>query len=87
MVKFILTYLLIINFIAFILYGIDKWRARNNGWRIPEATLFLVAIIGGSVGAILGMRIWHHKTRHLSFVIGLPAILLLQIGAIYLLSR
>ena len=87
MVKFILTYLLIINIIAFILYGIDKWRARNNGWRIPEATLFLVAIIGGSVGAILGMRIWHHKTRHLSFVIGLPAILLLQIAAIYLLSR
>ena len=87
MVKFILTYLLIINIIAFILYGIDKWRARNNGWRIPEATLFLVAVIGGSVGAILGMRIWHHKTRHLSFVIGLPAILLLQIAAIYLLSR
>ena len=87
MLKLILTYLLIINIIAFILYGIDKWRARNNSWRIPEATLFLVAIIGGSVGAILGMRIWHHKTRHPSFVIGLPAILLLQIAAIYLLSR
>ncbi len=87
MLKLILAYLLIVNIIAFILYGIDKWRARNNAWRIPEATLFLVAIIGGSIGAILGMRIWHHKTRHLSFVIGLPAILILQLAAIFLISR
>ena len=87
MLKLILAYLLIINTLAFILYGIDKWRARHNAWRIPEATLFLVAIIGGSIGSLLGMRIWHHKTRHLSFVIGIPAILIFQITAIFLISR
>lgn len=87
MTKLILTYLVIINIAAFIAFGIDKWRARNNAWRIPEATLFLLAIIGGSIGAEIGMHVWHHKTRHLSFIIGIPIILLLQIIVICLITR
>ena len=79
MTKVILIYFVIINLVAFILFGIDKWRARNNAWRISEATLFLIALIGGSVGAKIGMHVWHHKTQHLSFVIGIPMIILLQI--------
>ena len=86
MIKLILTYLVIINIAAFIAFGIDKWRARNNAWRIPETTLFLLAIIGGSIGAEIGMHVWHHKTRHLSFIIGIPIILLLQIIVIYILT-
>lgn len=87
MAKLILTYLLIINIVTFVIFGIDKWRAKNNAWRIPEATLFLLAIIGGSIGAEIGMHVWHHKTRHLSFVIGIPIILLLQIIVICLITR
>lgn len=87
MTKLILTYLVIINIAAFIAFGIDKWRAQNNAWRIPEATLFLLAIIGGSIGAEIGMHVWHHKTRHLSFIIGIPIILLLQIIVICLITR
>lgn len=83
----ILTYLLIINILTFIIFGIDKYRARNNDWRIPEATLFLLAIIGGSIGAEIGMHVWHHKTRHLHFVIGIPLILILQVIVFGLLTR
>ena len=87
MTKLILTYLVIIHIAAFIAFGIDKWRAQNNAWRIPETTLFLLAIIGGSIGAEIGMHVWHHKTRHLSFIIGIPIILLLQIIVICLITR
>ena len=77
--------LLTINALAFIVYGIDKLKARKGRWRIPESTLLLLAIIGGSVGAWLGMKVWHHKTMHLKFKYGLPAILLLQLAlAVYL---
>lgn len=79
----ILTYyLLAINFITFIVYGIDKYKAKKAKWRIPEATLLLMAVIGGSIGAWLGMKVWHHKTLHKKFKYGIPAILLLQIIAI-----
>lgn len=79
----ILTYyLLAINFITFIVYGIDKYKAKKAKWRIPEATLLLMAAIGGSIGAWLGMKAWHHKTLHKKFKYGIPAILLLQILAI-----
>ena len=87
MIKFILTYLVLMNLIAFIAFGIDKWKARNNAWRIPETTLFLLAILGGSIGAKLGMHIWHHKTKHLSFVIGVPAIMLLQVVLFVFITR
>lgn len=79
----ILTYyLLAINLITFIVYGVDKYKAKKAKWRIPEATLLLMAAIGGSIGAWLGMKVWHHKTLHKKFKYGIPAILLLQIIAI-----
>lgn len=71
--------LTVVNAVAFIVYGIDKYRARNGKWRIPEATLLMLAVVGGSVGAWLGMKAWHHKIRHRKFRYGVPAILLLQI--------
>lgn len=71
--------LTVVNAVAFIMYGIDKYRARNAKWRIPEATLLMLAVVGGSVGAWLGMKVWHHKTRHRKFRYGVPAILMLQI--------
>ena len=76
-------YLLIINALAFVLMLLDKYKARKNLWRIPEAPLFAVAILGGSLGAIAGMYTVRHKTKHLSFTFGMPLILAVQIvGAI-----
>ena len=84
----IIYYLLAINAVAFFVYGIDKLKARKGWWRIPEATLLLLAIIGGSIGAWLGMKVWHHKTMHKKFRYGLPLILLLQLAlAVYLCTR
>ena len=70
---------MILNIAGFIVMGMDKRRAIKHAFRIPEATLFTIAIIGGSVGSILGMYVFRHKTRHASFVYGMPAILILQI--------
>lgn len=72
-------YIVIINLIGFSVMGIDKRRAKKRAFRIPEAVLFTIAIIGGSIGSIIGMRFFHHKTRHWYFVYGMPAILILQI--------
>lgn len=72
-------YLIFMNILAFLLMANDKQRARHNKWRIPEKTLFLTAILGGSIGSILGMQIFRHKTRHTAFVIGMPCILVIQI--------
>lgn len=84
----IIYYLLAINAVAFFAYGIDKLKARKGWWRIPEATLLLLATIGGSIGAWLGMKVWHHKTMHKKFRYGLPLILLLQLSAVlYFLVR
>ena len=83
----VIAWLVIINLVAFAIFGIDKKRAKKGQWRIPEKTLFLSAILGGSVGAILGMYIFHHKTKHWYFQIGIPAILILQIAAVYWLSQ
>ena len=76
----VIIYLVLINLAAFILMGLDKRKAKKNLWRIPEKTLFLSAILGGSAGAIAGMYVFHHKTRHWYFVIGMPLILVIQIG-------
>lgn len=76
--KILIPYLLLINASAFLLMLADKRRAVKKAWRIPEATLIGVAAIGGSLGAVLGMRIFRHKTRHLKFSLGLPAILVLH---------
>lgn len=75
-----LSYLILINLAAFFLMGLDKAKARRRKWRIPERTLFLSAILGGSVGSILGMQLFRHKTKHASFVIGMPCILIIQLA-------
>ena len=79
--------LICINILTFLVYGIDKIKAKKGSWRIPEATLLLMAVIGGSIGALLGMKVWHHKTKHKKFKYGLPLILLAQIALIYLINN
>ena len=84
----LLLWLLCINLAAFALMGWDKRRAQTGGWRVKEATLFLTALLGGSAGAILGMQLFRHKTRHWYFKYGMPAILALQlIAAVWLRLR
>lgn len=79
-------YILCVNVLTFIIYGVDKWKARHAQWRIPEATLLGLAVIGGSIGAWLGMKVWHHKTLHNKFRYGVPLILILQIALLLLFS-
>ena len=79
------AYFIILNIIGFALMGIDKYKAKKRAFRIPEATLFIVALIGGSIGSILGMHIFRHKTRHWYFVYGMPFILVVQILIIFAL--
>ena len=78
--KILILYLVFINLLTFAAYGIDKRKAQKNAWRIKESTLLLLAAAGGSVGALLGMQIFRHKTRHPKFTVGVPLILLVQIG-------
>ena len=78
----LLFYLAAINTVTFFAYGIDKLRAKRGAWRIPEKTLFLLPLLGGSVGAIAGMKVFHHKTKHWYFKYGLPLILLAQIALV-----
>jgi uncharacterized membrane protein YsdA (DUF1294 family) len=78
-ISLLILYFIIINLVSFVVMGLDKHKAQKRQWRIPESTLFVLALIGGSVGSILGMRIFHHKTRHWYFVYGMPAILIVQI--------
>ena len=75
-----LYYLAAINVITFLIYGIDKWKAKKNKWRISESTLLMLAAIGGSVGAWIGMKTWHHKSLHKKFKYGIPFILTLQLA-------
>ena len=82
----LIGYPLVINILAFSLMGTDKANARQNKRRIPEATLFLVALLGGSLGAIVGMRFFRHKTKHWYFTVGMPLILILQLAAIFWLA-
>ena len=107
----LLYYLIVINVVTFLVYGIDKWKAVNQrgqsqtrlsyaerkqartkskakqgNRRISEVTLLMLAVIGGSIGAWLGMKVWHHKTMHKKFKYGLPLILLAQIALVYLIS-
>ena len=84
----ILGYLLAVNIATFFLYGIDKYKAKKGRWRISEATLLMMAVIGGSIGAWAGMRLWHHKTMHKKFKYGIPIIIILQVVlAVYLLTN
>lgn len=78
---------LALNLLTFIIYGIDKLKAKNAKWRISEATLILLAVIGGSIGAWLGLQVWRHKTQHKKFYIGIPVIIIMQVVAtIYMLT-
>ena len=70
MMKVFLIYLMVINVVTFFTYGIDKWKAKRSKWRIPESTLLIMAVMGGSIGAWFGMKVWHHKTMHKKFKIG-----------------
>ena len=75
----LMIYVLLINLTGFVMMGLDKRRAKRGAWRIPEKTLLLTAVLGGSIGSILGMRKFRHKTKHWYFWYGLPAILILQL--------
>lgn len=87
LIKIFIIYLISVNIAAFIIYGVDKRRAKKQKWRISEATLFVLALIGGSVGSEIAMYIFHHKTRHMRFVIGIPCIILLQLTLLVLIFR
>ena len=88
MLTYLLYYLAAINLLLFVLMGVDKAKAKRGSRRVPEATLFFLAVIGGSLGGILGMAVFHHKTLHKSFRIGFPAILIAQLAlAGYLLGK
>ena len=82
LLKYVLYYLAAINLVTFLVYGIDKLRAKRGAWRVSEKTLFVLPLLGGSVGAIAGMRVFHHKTKHWYFKYGLPLILILQIALV-----
>ncbi len=89
MVEIIQNYLIITNIVTFLVYGLDKWKARKSKWRIREAALLGLAVLGGGIGAWLGMKVWHHKTMHKKFRYGIPAIIIIQLILItgYLLLR
>ena len=78
----ILIYLAMINVVTFFVYGIDKWKSQHDRWRVPESVLLGLAAIGGSVGAWLGMKVWHHKTQHKKFKLGVPLIIVLQVALV-----
>ena len=84
-ISYIVLYLAIINLTGFMIMGIDKRKARKRAWRIPESTLFVIALVGGSLVTTVGMHFFHHKTRHWYFLYGMPAILFLQIAIIVIL--
>lgn len=87
MLAILTSYLLLINLITFFTYGIDKHKAKKAKWRIPESTLLLLALYGGSIGAWLGLQVWRHKTQHKKFYIGIPIIIILQtIASIFILT-
>jgi len=81
----IAIYLVAVNVLAFIMFGIDKWKATHAKWRIPEKTLLMTATLGGSIGALFGMKVWHHKTQHKKFMYGVPLIMMIHIAIIILI--
>ena len=78
----LIIYIAVMSLIAFAAFGLDKYKAKTDKWRTPEKTLFLLAIIGGGVGAFLGMQVFRHKTKHTQFVIGIPLIMIAQLALI-----
>ena len=84
---YILYYLIAINVVTFLTYGFDKFKAKKGKWRIPESSLLLLAIIGGSIGAWFGIKVWHHKTLHKKFKYGIPLIVIAQIAIVVYIFR
>ena len=84
--SYFIVYLIALNVVTFLVYGLDKLKAKRRKWRIREASLLLLAVLGGSIGAWLGMKVWDHKTQHKKFKYGVPLILLLQIVLLLLCS-
>lgn len=78
----VMAYIVLVNLVAFVVFGIDKWKAGHRCWRISEATLLMSAVVGGSLGAWLGMKVWRHKTLHRMFRYGVPFILVLQVAIV-----
>lgn len=81
--KIMIAYLIAMNLMGFLSMYIDKHKAKKGLWRIPEKTLFLIAALGGSIGSILGMQTFRHKTKHTSFVVGMPVIFILQLVIVW----
>lgn len=84
-ISYIILYLTAVNLTGLVMMGIDKIKAKKRVWRIPESTLFVIALIGGSLGTTIGMHLFHHKTRHWYFVFGMPAILVIQVAIVLIL--
>ncbi len=80
LIKILIIYLIVANVVTFFMYGVDKWKAKRSKWRIREAALLLLAALGGSIGAWLGMKVWRHKTMHKKFKYGIPLIIILQVA-------
>lgn len=80
LIKILIIYLIVANVVTFFMYGVDKWKAKRSKWRIREAALLLLAVLGGSIGAWLGMKVWRHKTMHKKFKYGIPLIIILQVA-------
>ena len=87
MERIICIYLIIINLVGVAVMGIDKKKARRQAWRIPEKTLFLISILGGSIGTWAGMYLFRHKTKHWYFVVGMPLILFAQLALVFWYMR
>lgn len=85
-IRLLLVYLALSNLLSLSLFGIDKWKAKHTKWRISEKTLLLVTAIGGSIGAWVGMKLWHHKTQHKKFKYGVPLIFIIQLAALLFAS-
>ena len=84
--KILIIYFVTINVATFLVYGVDKWKAKRSKWRITEAALLLLAVLGGSIGALLGMKVWHHKTMHKKFKYGIPLIIIVQVAVVLLIK-
>ena len=85
MIKWLIYYELIVNLLAFVLFGVDKYKAKRGQWRISEWRLMLLSLFGGGVGALFGMYVWRHKTQHKLFVIGVPLLVILHFALLYYL--
>ncbi|MGU3473172.1 DUF1294 domain-containing protein [Paenibacillus sp. D51F] len=85
--KILIVYLALVNLIGFVMMAIDKSQARNGGRRVPEKRLFVFAALGGALGSWIGMRAYRHKTKHMTFVVGMPALLVLNAACVYYLAK